>query len=210
MSFIESPRFPDEISLASEGGPEFNTSVIQVKSGFSKSQINWDVDLRSWNVASGIKNQTDFYTLLEFFLVCRAMGHRFRYKDWSDYKSGRLNNAVTPLDQTLGTATAGQTQFQLIKKYILGGLTLIRTIKKPVSGTIRPSVNDTEETTGWTFDTTTGLITRSVGLSAGQVVKAGFEFDLPAIFGVNKLPTRFRHPEFLELDIPVNEVRLAA
>ncbi|KKW45019.1 MAG: hypothetical protein UY96_C0034G0018, partial [Parcubacteria group bacterium GW2011_GWB1_56_8] len=71
MSFIESPRFPDEISLASEGGPEFNTSVIQVKSGFSKSQINWDVDLRSWNVASGIKNQTDFYTLLEFFLVCR-------------------------------------------------------------------------------------------------------------------------------------------
>jgi len=64
-----------------------------------------------------------------------------------------------------------------------------RTIYKPVSGTVKVSVNGTLVAgpgANWTVDTTTGRITLSAGVAATVVadnVRAGFEFDFMVRFG---------------------------
>jgi uncharacterized protein (TIGR02217 family) len=53
---------------------------------------------------------------------------RAAFKDWTDYKA---------TGQLLGTGDGAQTQFQLVKRYPSGSVIEIRTIAKPVAGTVR-------------------------------------------------------------------------
>ena len=41
---------------------------------------------------------------------------------------------------------------------------------------------------GWTVDTTTGIVTFSAPPAAGVVITAGFEFDVPVRFDTDELP----------------------
>src|SRR5207248_6417759 len=74
------------------------------------------------------------------------------------------------------------TQFQLIKTYASGPSTWMRTIKKPVAGTVRLGVAGVEQTSGITIDTTTGLVTFDSPPAAGAAITAGFAFDTPVRF----------------------------
>jgi len=84
--------------------------------------------------------------------------HEFRFKDWSDYKSGSVASAVTAIDQSIGSGNGVTAAFQLVKNYT-SGLIYQRTIKKPVTGSVRVSIDDDEQAGNWTVDTATGIIT---------------------------------------------------
>ncbi|MCK4609475.1 MAG: DUF2460 domain-containing protein, partial [Gammaproteobacteria bacterium] len=67
MSFIETPRFPDDISYGSKGGPSWNTSVITLNSGYEKRNKNWTNARYSYDVAYGIKTQAELLALVDYF-----------------------------------------------------------------------------------------------------------------------------------------------
>ncbi len=58
----------------------------------------------------------------------------------------------------------------------------IRTITKPVAGTVQVYLDGVEQPSGWSVDTTTGLVTFGVPPTLGVEVTAGFEFDVPVRF----------------------------
>ena len=58
------------------------------------------------------------------------------------------------------------------------------------------SLNGVAQASGWTVDTTTGIVTFAAAPAAGAVVRAGFEFDVPARFDT----------DFLEYDLPAFEL----
>lgn len=159
MSFIETPRFPVGISYGSVGGPAYRTSVIEIKSGQEKRNVDWEYPRHEYDVAYGVKTQDDLETLIDFFHAVRGRAHGFRYKDWADYKSCHTGESIVSTDQSLGTGDGSTITFQLVKAYTKGSLTMSRTISKPVSGTTVVALDSVLQSSGWSIDTATGVIT---------------------------------------------------
>lgn len=210
--FIETPRFPTLVSQGAAGGPEFSTDVVVLRSGFEGRNVNWETSRARYDAALGVKQIQYLEEVIAFFRVTQGKGHEFRYKDFSDYKSCSVLATPSPTDQILGVGDGVTATFQLRKTYTVGSNNYVRTIKKPVSGTVRVAVAGVEKTitTHWTINTTTGVITFTGGNipTAGQSVTAGFEFDVPCRFDTDHL--NISMPLYLAgaVSIPIVEVRL--
>ena len=182
MGFHEA-RFPVNISYGARGGPGYNTLRIEKQSGISDKIQRWALPRHQYDISFGIRSYDDAYAVKRFFMAHGGGANGFRYKDWADYAStadGRTQVlAVSHQDQTIATANGTLTTFQLTKTYTDNGQSVIRPIKKPVSGTTVVAFGAVQQTTGWTVDTTTGIITFTVAPTNGTIIKAGFEFDVP-------------------------------
>lgn len=191
MPAFHEVQFPVDISRGSSGGPMRVTDIVPLRSGFEERNSIWADSLHQYDAGIGLRDMTDVYEVKKFFEARKAKLYGFRWKDWSDFKSGDPTVAVTPLDQAIGTGDGATATFQLKKTYTSGGYSYVRNIKKPVSGTVRVSVAGVEKTitTHWTVNLTTGIITFTGGNipTLGQAVTAGFEFDVPARFDQDML-----------------------
>ena len=159
MSGFHEVRFPDNIAYGATGGPEFATTVVATGSGHEKRNVNWAEARGRWDVASGLKKQAQIDELIAFFRARRGKAYGFRFKDWTDYKA---------TGQLLGTGDDAQTQFQLVKHYPSGSVIEVRTITKPVAGTVKVYLDGVEQLSGWSVDTTTGLVTFSTAPALGR------------------------------------------
>lgn len=109
----------------------------------------------------------------------------FRVKFIDDFSSNGNTGTPTALDQTLDYVSDGV--YQLQKQYGTGGSALsigypVRTVYKPVSGSVKIAIDSVVQASGWTVDTTTGLVTFSSPPATSAVVTGGFEFDVPCKF----------------------------
>ena len=177
MAFVE-VQFPNDISYGSSGGPEYATDIVASVSGYEQRNINWEQARARYNVAHGVKTKVQLDALIAFFRARKGRAHGFRFKDWTDYQA---------TNETLGTGNGTQTQFQLVKRYASGSVTELRTIVKPVAGTVQIYKSGVLQTSGLSVDTTTGVVTFTAAPTIGQVVTANFQFDVPVRFDTDKL-----------------------
>ncbi len=210
MSFLETPRFPDDISYGSTGGPMFNTSIITVDSGHEQANINWEYPKSIFDVSFGVRLRPQLYNLVKFFRAVKGRGHRFRYKDWVDFKShhgDQIDQAISDTDQIIGIGD-GSTEFQLIKEYKEDTLIGTRLIQKPVVGTVVISLDDVPLASGWTCNYTTGVITFTSAPGSSVIVKAGFEFDVPVRFDSDSIETNYEFYNGGSASTNLTEVRI--
>jgi uncharacterized protein (TIGR02217 family) len=158
MTGFHEVRFPDNIAYGATGGPEFATTVVVTGAGHEQRNVNWAEARGRWDVGSGLKNQQQLDELIAFFRARKGRAYGFRFKDWTDYKT---------TGQLLGTGDGAQTQFQLVRRYPSGGVTEIRSVSKPVAGTVRIYKDDMEQLSGWSVNGTTGLVTFTTAPAAG-------------------------------------------
>ena len=207
MSFHEI-RFPDNISRGARGGPQRRTQVVELASGDEERNASWANSRRRYDVAYGIRRADDLAAVVAFFEARNGRLHGFRYKDWADYKSALPSQAMTATDQQIGTGTGSLQTFQLAKRYASGGQTWVRTIAKPVAGTVRVALGMVEQMSGWTLDTTTGVITFTTAPAGGVIVRAGFEFDVPVRFDSDTLDVTLDFERLGSITaIPLLEIR---
>jgi uncharacterized protein (TIGR02217 family) len=158
MAFIETPRFPDNISRGASGGPGYQTDVVVVSSGHEQRNITWPLGRARYDVAHGIRTQAQMDVLIAFFRSMKGKAHGFRFKDWNDF-------GCTSAQGLLGTGNGtGAPVHQIGKRYVAGALNEVRTIRKPVSGQVAVQRNGGAVTVGAgagqiSIDSTTGLIT---------------------------------------------------
>lgn len=188
MAFHE-VLFPSDISRGSSGGPRRLTDVVTLRSGFEFRNSLWANSRRSYNAGLGLRHMDHLYQAIEFFEARRGRLHGFRWKDWSDYKSGSPTSTITNADQQIGTGNGVITVFQLTKLYSSSSSPYTREIKKPVAGSLTVAVNGVAQTiaTDFTVNTTTGLVTFAVAPGNGLPVTAGFEFDVPVRFDQDEI-----------------------
>jgi uncharacterized protein (TIGR02217 family) len=186
MAFHE-VRFPDNISRGARGGPERRTQVVELASGDEERNASWANSRRRYDVAYGIRRADDLAAVVAFFEARNGRLYGFRFKDWADYKSCLPSQAITPTDQQIGTGTGALKTFQLSKRYTSGVQTWTRTIAKPVNATVRLVLGTVEQMSGWTLDTTTGVVTFTTAPGSGVIIRAGFEFDVPVRFDSDSL-----------------------
>jgi len=186
MAFHEI-RFPDNISRGARGGPERRTQIVELASGDEERNASWANSRRRYDVSYGIRRADDLAAVVTFFEARNARLYGFRYKDWADYKSSLPSQAITATDQQIGTGTGILNTFALAKRYTSGAQTWVRTIAKPVAGTVRVALGTVEQMSGWTLDAITGVVTFTSAPGGGVIIRAGFEFDVPVRFDTDML-----------------------
>jgi uncharacterized protein (TIGR02217 family) len=184
MTFHEI-RFPTAIAFHSTGGPERKTEIVVLGSGFEERNAVWANSRRRYDVGSGVRTLDDIALVTAFFEARLGRLYAFRFKDFADWKSCAPGMAVSALDQVLGAGDGATHAFQLVKTYISGPSSWTRKIAKPVAGTVRVAVAGIEAVSGFSVDTTTGLVTFAAAPTGA--VSAGYEFDTPARFDSDEL-----------------------
>jgi uncharacterized protein (TIGR02217 family) len=182
MPAFHEVQFPSDISYGATGGPRRKTQIVTLKSGFEQRNSSWLHSRRSYDAGMGTRNIDDLDAVVSFWEARNGQLYGFRWKDWADYKSCLPRANPTNADQLIGTGTGALTTFQLVKRYTSGGQEYARPIRKPVAGTLLVSLNNVNQASGWTINTTTGILTFTVAPGNGVVVKAGYEFDVPVRF----------------------------
>lgn len=191
MGFHE-VQFPTDTNYGTSGGPGHSTAIIELPSGQEERVARWSGARMRFSVKYDVKIRAQTSALRTFVRARHGALHGFRYKDFADFAStadgattanGFGAAAVSHQDQLIGTGDGTTTTFQLVKTYSSGGFDVVRPITKPVAGTTVIAFGNTQQSSGWSVDTTTGIVTFTVAPTLGVQVKAGFEFDVPVRVG---------------------------
>ena len=204
-------RFPASLSFGSVGGPERRTDVVTLANGFEERNTPWAHSRRRYDAGLGMRSLDDIETLISFFEARRGQMHGFRWKDWSDYKSGRATAEVTYRDQVIAKGDGATLTFPLIKTYRSGAFSYARPITKPVQGSVRIGLAQDEmrEAVDYEVDATTGMITFVHPPSEEEQITAGFEFDVPVRFDTDRIQTSVASFQAGDVpNVPVVEVRV--
>ncbi len=208
MSFDEI-EIPLHVSYGSSGGPAFSTEVVVIDSGFERRNQNWSQARRSYDAKTGVRSPADVGTLLSFFYARAGRARGFRLKDWSDFSSASDGISAPGYDdQTIATGDGTTLTFQLIKNYTSDVITHQRIIAKPIDGTILIGVNGSQMMSGWSVDTTTGLVTFASAPPSDQAITAGYEFYVPVRFDTDQLSLTTQNFRMYQAEIPIVEVRV--
>lgn len=219
--FIETPRFPDDISAQSVFGPAYFTLLAMNLAGKELRNQNWSSALRKGTIGQEIQDQTQFNALMDFFHVAEGQTHGWRFKDWADFivNSGQGRLGVLGVSSASATAT-GSASYQLFKRYVNSANPTLnpkdRAITKPVSGQVSVYRAGVLVAFGAasgqiTCDTTTGVITWSASAypASGEALTWQGQFDVPCRFDTDQMAsvTHLINNESWP-NIPIIELRL--
>lgn len=204
MSFIETPRFPKCPSFGYTSTPQYSVTITRTVSGAERRNRNWSRPLLRFDCTVGPRGEEDVQEILEFWHAMGGPEVGFRFKDYLDYKTVRVHQSISPLDQVLEPITP--TTFQLVKGYTAGSRTQLRKIHKPVSGTVRVAENGVEITQGldWNLNYATGLLT-IIGTPSGPITWGG-EFDVPVRFD-SEFPVELMNSKIESVQFALTEIR---
>ena len=208
--FIESPPFPDSIAQGSSGGPQYSTTVLSTGSGFERRNVNWSTSRHSYDVAFGVTRSDQLQALIALFNVASGKAYGFRFKDWGDYKSGLVSQATTDTDQFIGMGNGVDTVYLLKKTYTHGQYSKVRSIRRPVVGTVSVAIGGFSKIGGWSLDYDTGLMTFDTPPGSAEtpvIVTAGFEFDVPCRFDIDTLEVTLKHYQQGSASVPIVEIK---
>ena len=74
-----------------------------------------------------------------------------------------------------------------MKHYASGAQSWTRAIAKPLATSVCIALGGVEQPSGWSVDTTTGVVSFGAAPGAGVAITAGFEFDVPVRFDTDAL-----------------------
>lgn len=178
MSGFHDIQFPMRLALGAIGGPERQTDILTLASGREIRNSSWSRSRRRWDIGGAITDLTRLQDLIAFFEARAGRLFGFRFRDPLDYSSAQAGAPIDPGDQMVGLGDGVTRTFQLQKHYHR----YAREIAKPVSGTVMISLDGVQTLSGWTVDTSSGLVTFDAPPAADVVITAGFEFDCPVRF----------------------------
>jgi uncharacterized protein (TIGR02217 family) len=183
--------FPLDIALKSAGGPQRRTDIVALGSGAEERNARWAHSRRRYDAGYGVKTFETLSQVLAFFEERRGRLYGFRWRDRLDHSSAAPGHTTTAADQIIGIGDGITNEFQLSKTYGSLYSPYRRPIAKPVPDSVRVAVaeNVLEEGTGFTVDTTTGVITLAAAHipENGTAITAGFLFDVPVRFDTDYL-----------------------
>ena len=168
--------FPGSVGRGATGGPGFSTQIVTLASGAEQRNVNWSQARGRWNISTGIRSRADMAAVIAHFHVVKGRAYSFRLKDWNDFDAA---------DQAMVQITP--TVWQIVKRYNRSGYEHVRTITKPVAGSVTVKIAGSPVTPA-AIDTQTGRIT--FASAPGSAPTASFQFDVPVRFDTDSLPVQ--------------------
>lgn len=183
--------FPNCPTFGFVAEPNYLVKITAREGGYERRQRVWSRPLSKYTgVPSGDQASDDIEDLLDFWHAMGGMASGFRFRDWIDYKSCRMADTPTALDQPLLVSGDSPVSFRLVKQYITkSGRTIQeREITRPIGATILVANQLGVPQLDFTLDESTGLLTKG-GTFAGTPHSWGGEFDVWCRFDAIFNPT---------------------
>lgn len=174
-TFLEA-RLSTKITAGATGGPRvMGRQKTYLPNGRLVQNFVASVPLHEFDVSHGLRNAADFQTVLDIFYVVAFTpysGFRFRWQ--ADYLATQANSRLTLISGA---------NYQLQRVHTFGGVTILRDIKKPVTGTVLVYRTRSGAVTiaSASIDYTTGIAIISGHVSGDTYTWEG-QFDIPVTF----------------------------
>lgn len=181
MSFLD-VTFPRQTATELEAEDIDATEIVETNNGAEKRNQPVEFMRRRYDLAAIGRTKAEAQRIYDFWQVVGGRRHSFRL--W-DYR----HNTVTA--GNIGTGDGSTLAFQLRSTHTFGGQTAYRDETKPHAG-VKVFVNGIEktETTDFTVDLATGIVTFVVAPAADAVVTSTFTFDVCVRFEQQRLRWR--------------------
>lgn len=205
MQAFDDVLFPLALGREARVATSFSTRVFTAVSGHETRNTDWaDAQMR-YDVGPGLRSAQDAQALARFFRARRGAARGFRFLDPFDSQSA---DAVTALDQPLGTGDGVATGFALMKYYGEGEDAQARRITRPVAGSVRVAVDGVESAAFILGGA--GMVHFADPPPPGAVLTAGFAFHVPVRFEQDRLDLQAVAPNGADIaSVPLIEIREA-
>lgn len=172
--------------------PRWSTSITRVDSGAERANQRWEHPLHRYTLPDAVREHETYELIHDHWMVMRGPLHSWPFRDPLDFASVALpfpntEPVISRLDQVCGTGDGANLVFQLKKTYSRGSQTYTRLIYHPVVSTVLVSVAGVDPLTlsppmTHSVNRLTGEITFSYAPSPGQIVRAGYLYDVEVRF----------------------------
>jgi uncharacterized protein (TIGR02217 family) len=185
VSAFHEVLLPLPFALGASGGPERRVDIVTLGSGAEARNTPWAHGRRRYDIGGAVRTLDQVHALIAFFEARRGKLHGFRFRDPFDFKSCAPSATPSATDQVIGEGNGAQVAFPLRKSYGDGASAYVRPINKPVSASVLVAI---EGVSASGFDLSVeGLLTFETPPAAGATISAGFLFDTPVRFDIDRL-----------------------
>lgn len=188
MSAFHEVSLPLPFALGASGGPERRVDIVALGSGGEARNTPWAHGRRRFDVGGAVRALDELHDLIAFFEARRGKLHGFRFRDPFDCKSCVPSRGALATDQIIGVGDNETLEFQLIKTYGAGDSAYLRPITKPLAGSVSIAVAGVQlDAEAFSLDAATGMVTLAAPPVEGASVTAGYIFDTPVRFDIDRL-----------------------
>ena len=162
MSEFLEERLPIGVRAGASYSDEYAVEITQTASGSEYRRLVHPYPMRIYTVFYTQFTADLWDQILSLYHRSYGMFAGFRVKALDDYTTNNRTGTPTAVDQSLALVSAGIYQLQVA--YGGAGTPIsigkpVRSIFKPVAGTIKIAIGAAEQTTLFSVSTTTGLVT---------------------------------------------------
>ncbi|MCY4505098.1 MAG: TIGR02217 family protein [Hyphomicrobiales bacterium] len=205
-------RLQNVLRIAASGSLEYNTQLMTTASGFEHRNARWTQPRRRYEVHIGARPLSDLRSLQRFFRDRHGRLHGFLWRDILESRSSKQHEIPRAKDQPMKRLTADGRVWSFFK-----GLRntsrpeLVRRIFKPVPSSVQLAHNRAPiPLEQYVIHAAHGVISFRPGHYRTSGVTAGFEFDVPVRFDIDRLEIRMVTNLAGTCEpIPLVEIRLA-
>jgi len=174
-------------ALGASGGPERRVDIVTLGSGAETRNTPWAHGRRRYDIGGAVRTLDEMHELIAFFEARRGKLHGFRFRDPFDFKSCAPSETPAATDQVIGEGDGERDAFQLLKAYGDGVDAYLRPIAKPAAGSVNIAVDGAVVSPAAYSVSALGIVTFTEPPAEGAVVSAGFLFDTPVRFDIDRL-----------------------
>jgi len=180
--------FPDKIARGLDVDPAIWEDTLITTSAGQEQVLN---HMSEPKVGMTLKVTIDSPAMLHFMIsflrITEGRSNGFRIRDWTDFLVGYSRHVPggTEVPEQFAVADGTQTAFQLTKTYTIGSHSNVRRITRPRQDAglpVKIYFGSTLQTSGFTINYETGVVTFASAPSDGTVLKWSGSFDIPVHF----------------------------
>jgi len=164
MSFIDY-RLSRRVAYGFEGGPEWNTRIIELDNGMEVRNGQWAYPRHRYSAQHLHLDETARNAVIHAFHSARGRLYAFRFQDWNDYQAKNEILYVKP-----GT----RASVQLTKTYRMGNVASVRPLRALVNAMV---YNEQGHIIHGNLDRALGIFTPDNEWGNGSYTWSG-EFDV--------------------------------